>query len=89
MEYSRQEKAFYKATGDTPISPWELLKFRTYLMSTNNLWDLQMYVMTLVSIKLFLREEEIGGMRINHFMSDLFVINDSGDINKSMCRSQR
>lgn len=72
--------ASYVPNGSTPVSPWEFLQFRSYLLQSNDKWDLQTFVMTLLSIKLFLREEEAGRIRIEDFREDLFLINELGEI---------
>jgi hypothetical protein len=50
----------YVAEGDSALTPWELLSLRDRLLSTNSLWDLEFWVMTLIAIKLFLREDEVN-----------------------------
>ncbi len=57
--------ATYKSNGDCPITPWDLMKIRSVLMSTGSLQDLQMYVMILIGIRLFLRSAELVDLKIS------------------------
>lgn len=68
----------YVAKGDSPLTPWEIADMRECLVNSNNLFDLQLYVMILLSIKLFLREEELASIKIESFNEDLFVISSTG-----------
>ena len=60
---------------------------RRYLASTNNLQDLQLYVMLLVGIKLLLRESELADLKIdssdnsiNRIKWDASTFSGSGDL---------
>jgi len=66
--------------GSSAITPWELLDIRTNLLSTNSIHDLQSWVMILISIKLFLRSDELVHIRIQDFVSDLCFEAKDGSI---------
>ena len=51
----------YQPNGDSPLTPLELLQIRTRLLSTNRIEDFQLWVLLLISIKLFLRSNEATG----------------------------
>lgn len=70
----------YVSHGDSPITPWELIDIREHLINSNNLYDLQIITMILVSVKLFLREDEVSSLRIESFIQDLFVVTPEGYI---------
>jgi hypothetical protein len=76
--------------GATPITPFQLLKIRKRLLSSNCVADLQMYVLILISINLFLRSNEATGeiedpetkkmiytgLSVSSIVSELCVVND-------------
>ena len=80
LHRNSKEGASYVAHGDSPLTPWELMSFRTYLLATNNLYDFSTWLMTLVSVKLFLRESEAATIKIEDFVNDLNVLNEGGTI---------
>jgi hypothetical protein len=71
------EKSAYVQKGDSPITPFELLQVRTYLCSTNSLWDFMIYVMILLGVKLFLRSDELCSITVEQFLGDFAIV--SGD----------
>ena len=74
----QQNGADYIPTGDSPLSPWELLDIRTHLLSTNHLADLQLFTMVLLCCNLFLRGDEVVSIRFDHFVRDLAIVGDVG-----------
>jgi hypothetical protein len=68
----------YLSQGDSPLTPWEVLSFRTFLLARNDLFDFSTWLFTLISIKLFLRESECAAIKIEDFVQDLFIVNDIG-----------
>jgi hypothetical protein len=70
----------YMAQGDSPLTPWEVMDIRTHLMSSNDLADLQFYVMMIVSIKLFLRSEEVVDLSHVQINKDISIISSSGHV---------
>lgn len=75
-----KDKSAYIANGDCPVSLWDLMSVQKYKRSSEKIEDLQLNTMIIMLVKLFLWEEEIGGMRIVDFQSDLFIIDDTGKI---------
>ncbi len=45
-------------------------------MSSNNIEDFRLFVMVLLSIKLFLRSDEVVKMKINHVVRDVSVVRE-------------
>jgi hypothetical protein len=70
----------YVPKGDTPLSPWELISMRTYLISQNTVWDLMIWTMTLVACMLFLREDEVASLSFESINYDLCIVNDNGTV---------
>lgn len=66
----------YVAEGDSPLTPWELMDIRQHLVNSNDLFDFQIFVMILLSVKLFLRADEICSLKIENFNQDLFVLSE-------------
>ncbi|KAJ3267890.1 hypothetical protein HDV01_003801, partial [Terramyces sp. JEL0728] len=58
---SKKEGSGYLAHGDDALTVFELLVLRQNLMSSNKMEDFQLWVLVLVSIRLFLRSEEATG----------------------------
>ena len=58
-------KSEHVEQGDTPLMPYELLQLRSKLLCSNKIGDLQLWMMILISIKLFLRSEEASGTEID------------------------
>jgi hypothetical protein len=75
---SKKSGAGYKAQGDSPLAPWEILNLRNKLISTNDMWDLQIFVMIILSVRLALRENECESIQISSFENDLFIFNNDG-----------
>ena len=61
MKWIKKEQKDHEIIGATPITPFQLEKIRIRLLSSNDVVDLQLYVIILVSIKLFLRSGEATG----------------------------
>ena len=55
--------ADHVTNGDSPLLPDEVAAFREYCLAKNNIYYLMLWVMTLISIKLFLRAEEAASER--------------------------
>jgi len=50
---------------------------RNMLLSTNKKEDLQCWVMILLSVKLYLRAEEVCSIRLEHFLKEWFVVDET------------
>lgn len=61
---NNKEAQTYVASGTEPLTPFQVLKVRNLLLSTNQVQDFQLFVMILMSIRLFLRSEEVSGEKI-------------------------
>jgi hypothetical protein len=70
----------YVARGDSPITPSEILKLRTRLLSSNSLQDFQMWTMILIACRLFLREDEVASMRCEDIVSDITSVHGNGHV---------
>jgi hypothetical protein len=81
VKSSRQEHSGYKPNGDTPLSPKEIMLIRDFLVSSNEPFDFMLYVLILLSILLFLREEEavdVKGISIDKFEFSTSIVSDGG-----------
>ena len=65
-------------TGAEPLLPSELIMLRTRLLATGKKEDLQLWTMILLSVKLFLRSDEVVALELNHFVTKLFSVNNLG-----------
>lgn len=54
-----KQGATYQANGDSPLLPDELQSIRNTLLATNEMWDFMFWVMIVIGVKLFLREDEV------------------------------
>jgi hypothetical protein len=81
---SKKAAAGYRAQGDSPLAPWELLNFRNTFVNSNDMWDLQIYVMTILTVKQAFRESECETIKIESFEPDLFIFNNDNII-VSLC----
>ena len=70
----------YKSKGCSQLLPSYVRRMRERLISSNNLIDFQTYVIILVAIKLFLRQDEFGDIKIDRFVPELFVVKEGGVI---------
>jgi hypothetical protein len=77
MKHSRIKSSGYTAKGDMALTPMELQDIRMRLLSTNKLEDLRLLTMILLSIKLFLRSDEIINMKIEDVVEDVTIVKDS------------
>ena len=62
--------------GAYQLIPREMRAIRKMLLSTNKIEDLQCWVMILISVKLYLRAEEVCTIRLDHFLKEWFVIDE-------------
>ena len=62
--------------GAYQLIPIEMRAIRKMLLSTNKIEDLQCWVMILISVKLYLRAEEVCTIRLDHFLKEWFVIDE-------------
>ena len=71
----------YQVRGCDQLMPGEVRQMGTYLRSANNLKDLQTLLVVLLSIKTFLRADDLG-IRIEDFQTDsLCMVNKGGPTN--------
>jgi hypothetical protein len=71
--YTKANSA-YRPNGDSPLTPDELKLIRNHLLSSNSLWDFELYCIILISCRMFLREDEVGSMSYDTINSDVSVI---------------
>jgi hypothetical protein len=53
----------YQESGDSALTPFELMDMRSKMISSNKLWDLQFWVMTIIACRLFLRSDELCDLK--------------------------
>ena len=70
----------YKIHGCDQLMPGEVRQIATYLRSSNNLKHLQTLLVMLLSIKTFLRGDDLG-IKIEDFETNLCQVNETGPIN--------
>jgi hypothetical protein len=66
--------------GDSPLMPMELKALRTHLLSSGNIWDLQVYTMLLISCKLFLRSAELTRLQFDSENPDISIVKEGGKV---------
>jgi hypothetical protein len=64
--------------GNAALLPSQLLTLKESLTVENSLWDYQLYVMTVLSVKLFLRQDELLDLCVESFRGDLFDLTEDG-----------
>lgn len=64
----------YRPHSNSPLMLWELLDKWAFLTSMNSVWDLIIWTMTLIAVKLFLREDEVSQLQLSSLNKDLSVI---------------
>lgn len=70
-----RDRSAYEENGTTPLIPTEVRDIRNYLISSNTIAGLQMYVILIVAIKLFLRFDEFSTLDIvDSFITELHVV---------------
>ncbi|KAH9148838.1 hypothetical protein AeRB84_007935, partial [Aphanomyces euteiches] len=74
MKTSRKQSAGYRAKGDMALTPMEVQDIRQYLLTTNQLSDLRLFVMIIMSIKLFLCSDKILQIKVENLVPDVCVI---------------
>jgi hypothetical protein len=86
VKQTAKEGATYQPDGDSPLTPWELLDIRTNLISSNELWDFELWLLILISCKMSLREDEVSELQdfhpenIQSLNYDLFVVSETGNV---------
>jgi hypothetical protein len=80
LKSSNAEGSAYVPNGDSPLTPWELQNIRMKLISSNDISDLQLWVMILISCKLFLCSEEICQIKFEDFNGDISCVNSEGTV---------
>jgi len=80
MRKSFNDSSDYVAKGDSPLTPWELIDIRNYLLRSGSLWDFQFWTMILVACKLFLREDELSSLSFGSIDKSLSVVDESGSV---------
>lgn len=68
-----KDGAMYVERGDSQLLPSDLRALRTHLLSTNDLDNLQMWVVVLLGCKLFLRSDEILTVTFEDVIDELIV----------------
>jgi hypothetical protein len=64
--------------GNYAITPNEMRKLRTHLLSSRNKENYKLYVMLLFGTKFFLRVNEMLSMKVEDFCSKMFQVNADG-----------
>jgi hypothetical protein len=77
MEMDNLAKAAgYKEKGSSQLLPSDLRLLRSYLLSTQDILDLQMWVINIVATKVGMRHDEFHGLNAEHFLPQYFEITD-------------
>ena len=76
MARSRKDGSGYVAEGDCALTPFEVMNMRNVLLSSNNIEDMRLYVMILLSIKLFLRSNEVVKLKIEDIIKEVSVVSN-------------
>lgn len=66
----------YRAEGDSPLTPWELVQIRNSRVFTGKAEDLQFYVIVLLAVKLFLRSDEFLNLNESSIVWDVSSVNE-------------
>jgi hypothetical protein len=64
----------YQELGCTPILPEDVRLIREKLLSSGTIYDLQMYVIIILSISLFLRHDEFHSIKMENFHPEMFEV---------------
>ena len=83
VKQTKKDGAAYCERGDSQLLPSDLRNLRTYLLSTNDVSDLQMWVVVLLGCKLFLRPDEVLHIKMSGIMPEL-IVRDEGDVRSIM-----
>lgn len=78
MYWKKFAKKEYNQKGNLQLLPSEIRFIRQYLLSQNSLVTFMIYVMFLAGIKLFLRVQEVLGMKIEHFEMAFQIVDMTG-----------
>ena len=84
LRQSTKDGANYRVMGDSPLSPRELRILRKRLISSNSLTDLELWTMIIVSVYLFLRNDDVRNLKFSDLESvncinwDLTQISEDG-----------
>jgi len=70
--------------GAYQLLPKEMRAIRKMLLSTNKKEDLQCWVMILLSVKMYLRAEEVCSIRLEHFLKEWFVLDETSEKVKAL-----
>lgn len=70
----KKDSVEYEEQGSSQLLPSDVRLLRTHLLSTKCIVNLQMWVIIIVSIKLFLRHDEFHDIEMAHFLPELFHI---------------
>lgn len=77
LKQIKKDGETYVIRGCDQLMPGELRQLGNYLRSSNNLKDLQTLTVKLVSVKAFLRADDLG-IEMCHFHDDLSLVTDRG-----------
>ena len=78
MTRIKKDRSDYKSRGSTQLLPKEVRAFRSKLVHSNLLIDLQTYVIAIISICFFLRSDEFIEMNYKHLVWDLCIVSKTG-----------
>ena len=74
MARSRKDAAGYVAEGNCALLPTEVMDMRNALLYSNDVEDFRLFVMVLLSIKLFLRSDEVVKMNMKDVIWDVSIV---------------
>ncbi|KAJ3092383.1 hypothetical protein HK102_007989 [Quaeritorhiza haematococci] len=70
----------YTREGSTPLTPFELRRIRQYLVSHNALFEYQLWVMTLLCIRMGLRDDEMESLAVESIDWSISKARESGEV---------
>ncbi|KAJ1556916.1 hypothetical protein HK096_010142, partial [Nowakowskiella sp. JEL0078] len=77
-----QQDTEHRVTAHLPYG--NCIIFHNKFVNSNDMWDLQIYVMTILTVKQAFCESECETMKIKSFEPDLFIFNSDNTI-VSLC----
>jgi integrase len=86
--YFQKLSSEWEVTGNVQLLPDEIRKLQQHLCSDNDIRNLQVYTMTLISIKCFLRADEVISIKLDHFDKDFCMVNNGYRV-ESLCLKVR
>ena len=85
ISYLKDEHADYEKKGATQLLPGEIRTLRNYLIGSGDLFNIQIYVMILLGIKLFLRADELLSLKLEDIVPRHCIIDGDTKCVSALC----